>query len=94
MFGLNSKPARLLDLEVIDTTGVIIKDKVFAISSTNQKGPFDILPNHSNFITLIHEYLHIHYDRKEVKKIEIDSGVIRCVNNTIQVYLGVETFNQ
>jgi F0F1-type ATP synthase epsilon subunit len=93
MFGFSRKVTPALQVKVIDATGVLLEDKVFAVSSTNKNGPFDILEAHSNFITLIHEYLHIHYDRKQVKKMEIDSGVLRCVNNSIQIYLGVETFN-
>lgn len=75
---------------------LVIKDKgriyfegdVFAISSFNEKGLFDVLPLHENFISLIKEKIILHNNGEE-KQIKIDSGLLKTNGNKVNVYLGI-----
>ena len=61
------------------------------VSSVNDKGPFDILSEHENFISIIREKLTVY--PLEGKKMEwgIDSGVLKVRENKVNVFLGIET---
>lgn len=60
-----------------------------AITSKNKVGKFDILPEHTNFITLIFNKLVIH--TKEQKKIEYEfkRGVLEVSDNLVKIFLGI-----
>ena len=59
------------------------------ISSKNKVGKFDILPEHTNFITLIFNNLVIF--TKEQKKIEYEfkRGVLEVSDNLVKIFLGI-----
>ncbi len=75
---------------------VVIKDKgriyfegdVFALSSYNEKGLFDVLPFHENFISLIKNKIILH-SSGENKEMKIDGGLLKTNGNKVSVYLGV-----
>lgn len=67
--------------------GVVFEGEVDSLSSTNEVGPFDILPEHAHFVGLIQQFVIIRKDKSE-KKWDIDRGIL-CVNDEgIEVYLG------
>lgn len=74
---------------------VIIKDKnriyfegdIFALSAYNEKGLFDVLPFHENFISLIKEKIILH-DKGKDQEMKIDNGLLKTNGNKVSVYLG------
>jgi len=74
---------------------VIIKNKdrtffegqAYAISSINDKGPFDILPQHENFITLIKNKIIVHTTPKEKVEIQIENGLARVSENKVDMFV-------
>lgn len=60
-----------------------------SISSINDKGPFDILPAHANFITMVRDYIKVVVDDKNAQNIVIKTGVMRVFENTVHIYLTV-----
>lgn len=63
--------------------------KAAAVTSENQAGKFDILPQHVNFISLIKNKLIVHtLDKKEVEY-AFTRGVLEVSNNKVSVYLGL-----
>ncbi len=60
-----------------------------AVSSINKVGKFDILPAHTNFISLIFNKLVIY--TKEQKKIEYEfkRGVLEVSDNLVKIFLGI-----
>lgn len=79
----------LLNVEVLDPGHILFKGSAQAISSTNPQGNFDILPNHSHFISLIKKQVVILLQNGKTKKFEIDQGVIRCFDNNVEIYVGL-----
>ncbi|OGY23255.1 MAG: hypothetical protein A2172_02690 [Candidatus Woykebacteria bacterium RBG_13_40_15] len=61
-----------------------------AVSSENKMGKFDILPEHTNFITLISNKLTIHtIDKKKKIEYSFKRGVLEVSENLVKVFLGI-----
>jgi F0F1-type ATP synthase epsilon subunit len=58
-----------------------------AVSSYNDKGPFDVLAEHENFIALIKDKVIIHVTQKEEIETKIENGIIRVCDNKAYVYV-------
>lgn len=75
---------------------VVIKDKnriffegdIFALSSYNEKGLFDVLPYHENFISLIKDKIILHVNG-QVQEMKIDNGLLKTNGDKVSIYLGV-----
>jgi hypothetical protein len=65
-------------------------DEAESISAENATGPFDILPRHHNFITLLVPCeLDIKSAKGGDKKISITRGVMHVHNNSVTIFLDV-----
>lgn len=69
---------------------ILFQDKVSAVSSYNEKGIFDILPEHESFISLIKNSVIIHKNKNESEEIKIDNGVVRVYKNNVFFYINFE----
>lgn len=65
-----------------------------AISSRNDKGPFDILPMHAHFITLIRDMVTIHISPGNDMRISLSQGVLKVKDDFVQVYIGIDKKTQ
>ena len=74
---------------VRDRNTLIFQGQVEAVSSFNDMGPFDVLPRHANFISLIKQAIILHLMDKTEKRIEVTSGVMKVRENNMEVYLGI-----
>lgn len=81
--------AKLISVTIRDRQGVQFEGQVRAISGVNSKGPFDVLPIHTNFITILRKKLTLHKIDGTKQEIAADSGVMRVLQDKIEVYLGV-----
>ena len=68
---------------------VLFEGEVKAFSSFNERGTFDILYSHANFISLIRKNCVIHKVDGTKSEIKIEEGIVRAHNNTVTVYLGI-----
>jgi F0F1-type ATP synthase epsilon subunit len=66
---------------------LLFSGKAQAVSSINVKGPFDVLSQHENFISLIKDKVIIHITPTEQQEIKIENGIIRVFNDKIFVYV-------
>ena len=71
---------------------VIFEGNVKAISSFNQVGPFDVLPAHANFISLIEKALILHNTDGTKREIKLDIALMRVVENKVEIFLGIKSF--
>ena len=78
-----------LDVEILNQEDILYKGSASAVTSYNEDGKFDILPNHTNFISIIKNNIIIHRDKKDRKEINIKRGVLRCMQNKVNVFLGI-----
>jgi F0F1-type ATP synthase epsilon subunit len=65
--------------------------KAKAVTSINMRGQFDVLPYHTNFITLIKEKVTIHLENKEPVTYDLQSGIIKVTQNEVTILIGIET---
>jgi F0F1-type ATP synthase epsilon subunit len=77
-------------VKVRDRESVIYEGMAKSLSSQNEKGKFDILPLHANFISLLGETLIIKKEDDIEQEIPLANGVVRAVENKVEVYLGIK----
>ncbi|MDP3941441.1 MAG: hypothetical protein Q8Q49_03990 [bacterium] len=85
---------RVLHVLVRNREKVIYDSAALAVSSVNQKGVFDILPEHINFITMIKDTLTIHKPDKTDQEYQIRTGLMRVQRNFVEIYVGLAQLPQ
>lgn len=63
-----------------------VNSDAYSLTSNNQKGVFDVLPYHENFISLISKMLHIKTLTKEIT-MQFDSAVLLVQNDFVHVFV-------
>lgn len=86
----SKKNPSFLSLVVKNREGTLFEGEVRSITSFNDKGKFDILPTHSNFITLVSQILKITQKEGNIREIPVDNGVLKVTENKAEVYLGIK----
>ncbi len=80
---------RELILKIQTREGISFNEKVKAMTSYNDKGIFDILPEHENFISVIKNKIIIHMLDGKDREMKIDTGVLKVYANEIHIFLGL-----
>lgn len=78
-------------VEFRDQHGLVFSGEVAALSSQNSQGPFDILPNHAHFISLIRDQVTLNLVNGGNKEFQIQQGVLRCFDNKVEIFTGLES---
>lgn len=76
-------------LTVREKENILFEDEIMAITSFNEKGIFDILPLHENFISIIKNSVIIHKKGGKREVLKIESGILKVFENRINIYLGI-----
>jgi len=82
--------ATLFYLKVVSREGPIYDGRVLSITSYNEKGKFDVLVSHANFISLISRGVEIVEMNGNSKQLNFDNALLRVKSNLVEVYIGVE----
>jgi len=80
---------KTLKVSVRSRQGLVFDGDLKAVSSVNKMGPFDILPEHANFVTVISKKVTLHKLDGQQQEIPLNNGVILVENNEVKVFLGV-----
>ena len=67
----------------------IFSGRADTVTSLNDKGEFDILPYHANFISLINNYIYLNKGTEKEQKTLINKGVLRVKENKVDVFLEI-----
>jgi len=78
-----------ISLSIKNRQGTMFNDTVKAVSSFNDKGPFDILSEHENFISLIYQKIIVHKLDNKTEEFKIDNGVLRVYKNNVSIFIGI-----
>lgn len=84
---------KLIKVKIIETQKTIFYGKARSITAQNETGPFDILPGHINFVTLINGALTIIQEDGTPFSIEITDGVLRNKMDYVKIYLGIKNID-
>lgn len=78
-----------LSVYILSLEDTHFEGKATAVSCIDDKGPFDVLPEHENFIAIIKYNIVVHME-KENKSFLIDSGILKVSDNVVYVFLGIQ----
>jgi F0F1-type ATP synthase epsilon subunit len=81
----------IMNVKVYSPFKVYYDEETYSLSGVNNTGPFDILPRHHNFITLVNAcelVLHPVNGRKE-QKIRISGGLMHVKADKVTVFLDI-----
>jgi F0F1-type ATP synthase epsilon subunit len=62
-----------------------------AVTSFNEKGKFDIIPLHTNFISIVKDKIIIHEKGGKEAEINCEHGVLKVLSNHVNIFLGVDS---
>jgi len=78
-----------IDVIVRSRTKTYFNGKAKAITSINETGTFDVLPEHANFISMIQDFVTVVLPDNKEQKFEIKTGVMQVIQNKADIYLTV-----
>lgn len=78
-----------MHIRVASPFTVYFNEEALSISAENDTGPFDILPHHHNFITLLGECEIVVRKRVGESRIQISGGVMHVKADQVIVFLNV-----
>ena len=81
-------PKPTIHVIIKDKNGVIADEAVTALSSYNDVGLFDVLPMHTNFISLIKGKIILHKIEKD-REIKVGTGLLQVISGEVHIYLGL-----
>ncbi len=83
-------PDESIFLTIYTSEGVMFKDAVKIVSSANSVGKFDILPEHSNFISIVKDRITAVLSDGKTKQFPIiGNAIMRVLSNKVDVFIGV-----
>lgn len=85
----NNNQKEFFRVYIRNREGILLQEEIKTLSSSNEKGPFDILGEHENFISIIKDFLVVRKKDGTKQEIKIDSGVIKVYTNEVWVYIGI-----
>ena len=90
VFDKKDKENEFFELVVQDLDQIIFTGKAKAVTAYNEKGIFDILSMHENFISLINKNVTIQKENGEIQTLEIDKGILRVKKNRVEIFVGIQ----
>jgi F0F1-type ATP synthase epsilon subunit len=68
---------------------VLVNEDILSLTSVNEKGNFDILPLHSNFISLVEQKVTLTRLDGSKEEVVVSNGILRVIENRVEIYIGV-----
>lgn len=82
-------PDEKLELIVKNRQKVLFQGPVTSVTTSNEKGVFDILPFHANYLTLTHGSLILDKGIPSEHTIALDKALLYVIENKVFVYAGL-----
>ena len=86
---MDEQPLYSLMVYVRDPERLLFSGQVESITSYNDKGLFDVLPIHENFITIIHDKVIVR-PKGGIKEFPLTKGILKVEENEVQIFLNAE----
>lgn len=84
---------KYIKAKIRDSQQVLFQGEVDRISSFNEVGPFDIYPQHANFISIIKDKLTLYKDKQIVKEVTFEKAIMKVKKDEVKIFLGIETID-
>jgi F0F1-type ATP synthase epsilon subunit len=85
----NKPPAGHINVKIHSPFKTYFNGPALSISAVNDTGPFDILPQHHRFITLLNSGVILVRTDKSEEKVEIERGIMHVKADNIIVFLDI-----
>ena len=82
-------PGDILNVIVASSKQNFYEGEAKSVSSVNSVGPFDILPRHENFISLIFKKISIVDSSSQKHELVIDKGLLEVSQDRVRIFVGV-----
>jgi F0F1-type ATP synthase epsilon subunit len=82
-----------IKVKVRDSKTVVYEGEVERISSYNEIGPFDVYPEHANFISILQKELSLFHKKEKVKELKIEKAILKVKQDVVHIFLGIEAFD-
>ncbi len=80
----------ILDIKIRSRDKVVFEGQAVHLTSNNSVGSFTILPRHTNFISIIKDFIQIRKPDQTEEKIKVEeTGILKVLENRVEVYLGL-----
>ena len=76
-----------IHLTIRNRENILYDADVRAITALNGSGPFDVLPEHANFISVIEKYVIIHEASGKTNQMKIEIAVLHVHEGAVDIYL-------
>ena len=86
---MNHSSKQNIQLVIRQRDKLIFEGEAKAFSSYNEKGIFDVIAEHANFVSVITTSFMIHKTDGTSQETKIEEGIVRVYNNKVNVYLGI-----
>lgn len=84
---LNSKIKETIVVDIRSRKEKFFHGDAKSVTSINETGEFDVLPQHANFVTLIRGHVIVDKGLPSEKRFELDNGVLAAKTKAVDVYL-------
>ena len=84
---LNTKIKETIRVDIRSRKEKFFQGDAKSVTSLNETGEFDVLPQHANFVTLIRGFVVVDKGLPTEKRIELDNGVLAAKTDSVDVYL-------
>lgn len=78
-----------VQLTILNREGVIFKGPVKSFTSVNDRGKFDILARHENFITLVKKNVVFVDQNDQSHQMPIQQGILQVNKDRVKLFLGI-----
>lgn len=79
-----------LEVSVWDPTKLLFQGEADSITSYNEKGLFDVIPLHENFISIINDSVIVRPKNADKLEYPVERGIIKVEENKVDIFLGTE----
>ncbi|OGD73616.1 hypothetical protein A3K29_05865 [Candidatus Collierbacteria bacterium RIFOXYB2_FULL_46_14] len=76
-----------LKVTVRNKTDVLLETECFSVSMANEIGPFDILAEHANFVSIFSGEIVVGRVSGQKWKTKCERGIVRVVGNVVDVVI-------
>ena len=78
-----------LNVIVLSSGKTLFLGKAKSVSSNNKIGPFDVLPMHENFISMLYDRVTIVDADGQKTEVPCDHGILEVSENRVRVFIGI-----
>lgn len=84
-------PNPTLHVRIISPQQLILDADAESVSSKNLSGPFDILAQHANFITMVEKNpIYVRIKGQRVQKFDFPMAIIMAADNKVDIYTYIQ----